>query len=276
MDTAIDETSKRAILHTYHQEVRNYAAPIYWGVNQYDANSTLNNGTCFAVKISGKIIGITADHVLYGNKESYFSQKDKNPEMKLSICNLHIKDMESRIIDHDRGLDIATFNLTEDEVKQIGFRVYECAAEKWPPPPPQKGKGIVFMGFPSEKRRVHNKKVVEFEGVTECLVVTDIGIDHLDIQIRLKDLCPLYGEPIPPLDRNLGGYSGAPVLVVSSDLGELWRPGGIISKMPRGIDPDGNEVLYIDENGEEFLCITARRVNVINADGYLQYGIRSS
>ncbi len=263
MDTVIDESSIRAILHTFHQEVRNYAAPIYWCVNPFDANSILNNGTCFAVKISGKIIGITAGHVLYGGQESYFSQKDKYPDLELAIRNLPITDMKERVIDYDQGLDIATFKLTEDEVKQIGFRVYERAAEKWPPPPPQKEKGIVFMGFPSEKRKVINKKVIEFEGVTECLVVTDIGPKHLDIQIRLKDLRSLSGEAIPALDRNLGGYGGAPVWVVSSGLGELWWPGGMIYQMPRnlGADKDGEEVVYI----------IARRLNVINADGTLQH-----
>jgi hypothetical protein len=190
----------------------------------------------------------------------------KNPDLELVIRNLRITNMEKRIIDYDQGLDVVTFSLTEDEVKQIGFRVYERAAEKWPPSPPEKGKGIVFMGFPAEKRKVINKKAIEFEGVTECLVVTDVGLDHLDIQIRLKDLRSLYGESIPALDRNLGGYSGAPVWVVSSGLGELWWPGGIISKMPRGLVLDG------EENGDQFLCIIARRVNIINADGTLQRG----
>lgn len=190
----------------------------------------------------------------------------KNPDLELVIRNLRITNMEKRIIDYDQGLDVVTFSLTEDEVKQIGFRVYERAAEKWPPSPPEKGKGIVFMGFPAEKRKVINKKAIEFEGVTECLVVTDVGLDHLDIQIRLKDLRSLYGESIPALDRNLGGYSGAPVWVVSSGLGELCWPGGIISKMPRGLVLDG------EENGDQFLCIIARRVNIINADGTLQRG----
>ena len=267
-DTKIDEASTKAILNVLHQEARNYAAVIYWGTDLRDANTILNNGTCFAVKISGKIIGITADHVLFGGEESYFQQKVKFPDLELAIRNFHITDMEHRIIDHDKGLDIATFHLSEDEIGQIGFRVYECAIEKWPPPPPQKGRGITFMGFPADKRRVINRKSIEFEGVTESLVVTDVGPNHLDIQVRLKDLSSLNGEPIPPLEKNLGGYSGAPVLVVSSGLGELWWPGGVIYQMPRS--------LRTDENGEEVTYIIARRVNVINADGTLKRKIQSA
>jgi hypothetical protein len=267
-DMIIDEASTRAILNTFHQEARNYAAVIYWGAIPYDASTVLNNGTCFAVKISGKIIGITAGHVLFGGEESYFPQKAKYPNLELMIRNLCITDIENRIIDYDQGLDIVTFHLTEDEVKQIGFRIYERAAEKWPPPPPQRGRGIVIVGFPAEKRRVINNKTIEFEGVTEGFVVTDIGLDHLDIQVRLKDLRSLNGEPIPPLDKNLGGYSGAPVWVVSSELGELWWHGGVIYKMPRS--------LRSDENGEEVAYIIARRVNVIKADGTLQRKIQSA
>jgi hypothetical protein len=267
MNTSLDESSARAILHIFHQEVKNYAAPIYWIVNPYCANSVLNNGTCFAVKISGKIIGITACHVLYGGEESYFAQKENHPDLELVIRNLRITNMEERIIDYDPYLDVVTFSLTEDDVKKIGFRVYERTAEKWPPSPPDIGKGIVFMGFPGEKRKVINKKVIEFEGASNCLVVTDVGLDHLDIQIRLKDLRPLYGESIPALDRNLGGYSGAPVWVVSSGVSELWWPGGMIYQMPRN--------LGADENGEEVVYLIARRVNFINPDGTLKRGNQS-
>lgn len=256
-----------AIFDVFQQEAPHYAAPIYWGIDRDDPNSVVSNGTCFAINIGGKIIGVTAAHVLFPSSHdllddlSYTTQRIKNASVHLMIGNQDLGDLDARMIDFDIGLDIATFRLTSAEIDVIGIRTYMCEPSRWPPKPPERGKGLVFTGFPAEKRNINSKGELEFVGVTDLLYAADVGTDHIEIRVERNDLILRAGSEMPPIDRNLGGYSGAPVWTVSASPHELWRPGGIISKMPRN--------MFSDESGEEVAYIIARRLDRIKADGQI-------
>ncbi len=52
-------------------------------------------------------------------------------------------DWERRVIAHNREMDIATFEITADEVESIGKRVLRGAERAWPPNPPQVDRGSI-------------------------------------------------------------------------------------------------------------------------------------
>ena len=218
-----------------HVESRRHVAPLYWSTNSYDANTVKNNGSCFAVEIGATRFGVTAHHVI----DKFLRIRDLDPSTRLMVRNTDISDWEDRFIDSDAGLDVATFHLTEAEILNSEIQMFRHAAEKWPPPPPQEDQGVFLMGYPGEGRRVLNKKSVEFSGVSHGVVLTSIGPEELEMRLDRKDLHNIDGSQVQSLEYDLGGFSGAPLLVVSRKLGPLfWLGGVVIRQWPPGGSQD--------------------------------------
>jgi hypothetical protein len=110
----------------------------------------------------------------------------------------------------DSGLDIVTFEVTDGEFEEIAARCFDWPADKWPPPPPDKDRGVVFTGYAGVDRRIVNLKAIEFGQTSNSLVLTSCGPDELEVQVRRADLRPLVGEAVPSVTKTLGGFSGAP------------------------------------------------------------------
>ena len=245
----------------YHEEARQYAYPIWW----HKDNSILGNGTCFTVTVGRRTFAITAAHVLYPSHDadddpSYTSKKEKDNSVVLVLGNdTIIRNLKEKKIDHDEALDIATFELTQDEASSIGKRTYACASSDWPPEEPREGTSVAFMGFPEHKRTVLGRNVI-FDGTTDVLPALDVGSDYINIEVKKSRLISLFGEKIPLISRNLGGYSGAPVWAPYDSLSKFWRPVGIVSKTNR-------DVFGCDAKGDEAVNIIARRLSVLRQDG---------
>lgn len=69
------------------------------------------------------------------------------------------------------------------------------------------------MGYPGEGRRVLNKKSVEFSGVSHGVVLISIGPEELEMRLNREDLHNIDGSQVQSLEYDLGGFSGAPLLV---------------------------------------------------------------
>jgi len=51
-------------MNALHETSWQYIAPVYWGGDELDAHSVVNNGTCFFLRIGQKLFGVTAHHVI--------------------------------------------------------------------------------------------------------------------------------------------------------------------------------------------------------------------
>jgi hypothetical protein len=102
------------------------------------------------------------------------------------------------------------------------------------------------------------KKIVEFLQSSNSVVVRALSGDDVEVTIDSAFLKSLDGNPIPPTTKNLGGYSGSPLLVVSAKpLSSLfWLGGVIIRQLPAKDEKDTTTVW-------------ARRPNCIRPDGAL-------
>ena len=251
-----------AIAETLHVEARRYVAPLWWARDPTDANTVLHNASCFFVEIADKRFGVTADHVVYGNNGEgaggYLSDRQRHDANRLMIRNTDMSDWETRVIDHDHGLDVTTFRVSDDEFKAIACRPFRCAPERWPPQPPDVGRGVFIAGCPGGERRVLGQKGVEFLIETNGLVLTNCDGDELEVTIDRADLSPMAGIPVPSLTKDLGGYSGAPLLVVSAaPLGPLFWLGGVVFRQLRALDEHSTTTLW------------ARRPTCIGTNGHL-------
>jgi hypothetical protein len=138
----------RELLKSIQQFIVNSCKIIYWH-DPGGFSKSLPGGCCFIIRFPAKLVGITADHVV----EAYHKAKAQAPTLACQLWNIGFE-LSDRIIDHDAALDIATFDLSERELSQIGGNEIDCRGS-WPPPIPETGNIISIVGFPEFGRQVH-------------------------------------------------------------------------------------------------------------------------
>ncbi len=248
---------------TLHVEARHYVAPIWWASDPYDANTVLHNASCFFVEVGDQRFGVTANHVIYGKHGDgagvcYMADRQKHEGCRLMIRNTDVTDWDDRVIDSDPELDVTTFRVSGSEFQAIACRSFQSAPHKWPPQPPDVGKGVFIAGSPGADRRVLDGKGVEFLIETNGLVLTNCDGDELEVKIDRRYLKPTGRVAVPPITKDLGGYSGGPLLVVSAaPLGPLFWLGGVVFR----------QLLAKDE--QDTTTLWARRPTCIRPDGRL-------
>lgn len=219
-----------------------YTAPIFWG--DPGAGSILGSGSIFFIECGGPVFAVTCDHVVGG----WLDDKVKHPNIICQVLDLIIEP-ESRIIDRDPELDLATLSFSAEEVAGIDKWVYTRTPDQWPPAPPEKGKGVFFAGFPGQFREQIDPDFWEFGIYTGLGVATRVYDDQIIYQFEREHLVDILGKGIPPENQWLGGLSGAPLWTVTS-FG--WRLGGVIYEWSQDY-----ELLY------------ARRPEALRCDGTL-------
>jgi hypothetical protein len=167
-------------------------------------------------------------------------------------------DLSDHIIDRDTNLDIATFEVSEQELSQIGGNEIDCRA-LWPPSTPHVGDIISIMGFPELDRQAHPSHSATFQTYIGMTVVDDINDREIITTYdpsRDHDLSD--GMGLPPLGKNLSGCSGGPVLLHRTKHGIYWwNVIGLIASGP-GVSSEGEM--------SHFNIIRLRRFHFIKED----------
>lgn len=233
-----------ALAHTASQ----YIAPIWWEKNKPQSVNDINNGTIFFLNTGERVFAVTANHVY----EEFCKAKKYNQQTFCKIGNLNF-DPIKQLIDQSSKYDIATFNITKQEVTKIGSLILTGSQKTWPPKPPEEGKGVFFAGFPKNERLNPDDKTINFgAGVVLC-IATNVTSHSLMCQLESEHTIPMNGTVIPIDDYFFGGISGAPVLTLVQNHATSWRLGGVISQETQ----KGTKLIF------------ATLANVIHADGTL-------
>jgi len=240
-------------MNALHETSWQYIAPVYWGGDELDAHSVVNNGTCFFLRIGQKLFGVTAHHVI----AQYLRDREINPALYLRIKNCRIE-WEGREIGSDKGLDLSTFQMTEAEFREIKTLALTYTEKEWPIRTPEPGNGAFLSGFANKDRKIINRKSIEFVGHSNGLVVTAIGKQELEIVLDPTHLTS--GGPLStvPAEDHFGGFSGGPILAVSMRLDRVFFIAGVLIQ----------SVHYTDDN-KPLVSYIARRIDCINTDGTL-------
>jgi hypothetical protein len=228
---------------------------IYWHDPRAPFPKPLRGGCCFFLRFQNNLVGVTADHVV----DLFRKEKVRVPTLVCQLWNIAFE-LSDRIIDQDSALDIATFEISERELSQIGGYEIDCRS-LWPPPTPQKGDIISIAGFPELERQVYANHSADFRSYVGMTVVDDINDREILTTYepnRDHDLSGVAG--LPPLGLNLSGCSGGPVLAHSNQNGlSRWNAVGLIVRGPG------------ESHGEasQFDLIRIRRVHFVGEDGKL-------
>ncbi len=239
--------------------VTSFCVPLAW--REYDNQGAIapRNGTAFFLNTGERFIGVTAHHVIAGYLES---DARKGP-LTLTTNGVGIPlNVNGSLIDSHSSIDIATFAITEEEVKRLGKEVCGGYQKTWPPSQPMQNGGIYYSGYPGVGTR-QTPGVITFGAVCGSGVATQVNEKVISSQIERQHLMPALGDGIMPENFDFRGMSGGPMITVVQHLGlRSWMLAGVIFQGP-STSNDANEAIA----GLEI--IRARPAHFIMSDGTL-------
>ncbi len=191
----------------------------------------LDGGSCAILKFGSEVFGVTAAHVV----SAFENALARNPNFVSLIHDTPI-DLLGNIIALNDELDLATFRLTEEQVKSSQGIALDCS-DAWPPPGIEEGDGLTFSGFPELMKGKTGPKL-EFRAFIGMLRTTFVS--EKDIVAAWDpsiDKRPISNPAVPELGPNTSGCSGGVVLLQRIVKGlHRWFPVGIIVEGPSGGD----------------------------------------
>jgi hypothetical protein len=240
--------------------VISFSAPIFWATMK-GGQLRARNGTAFFLNTGERLFGVTACHVIDGWKQC--PAEERPGPLRLAGMGTSVRlDWDQRVIDMDAAIDIATFHVTESEVKTIGKTVLTGAQKNWPPGKPPINCGIYFAGFPGVSTIELSVDKVSFGAMAGGGIATSVSEKDVSSQIEREYLMSYFGEGVPPENYNFGGLSGGPMLAVVESALRSWALVGVVYQGPN-TSVDTNQAIP----GLE--VIRARRPYFILPDGRL-------
>ena len=260
MSTFSQEEKTNAIIRTLMIGARDYVKPISWCTDLADAQSIIHIASCFALRIGDTLFGVTAAHVI----DQYLTDQQEKKEIYLCIRDQMI---ELELIENGnqvaRAIDIATFQLSEEILQNLNWKFLAYTLDGWPPPPPTDQNGLILAGYPKDRQEITGRKSIDFVQVANRLTVERVSERNIAIEVRAKYLQSSIGTAKPDLTTEMGGYSGAPLLLEAKHPGRLFEFGGIFYE----------GLLRDDEEDDQFVDLRAEPARRIRPDGHFNASI---
>ena len=232
------------------------ARPFFWHIGVRN-KGVPRGASAFILQFERGLVAVTADHVL--DEYSAALEADGRTICQLGTCQVR---PEHSLIDRNKKLDIATFEIVESQLKAIGADTIDCRGQ-WPPRDIEEGDTITLTGFLDEQRKRFAANRYDMpawgaHGIVAAINETDIVTIYEPDQVL-----PVNASvPKPPLGLNLSGCSGGPCFLVKTVNGLLrWFPVGLIYRGPRKEEGvDAGEFASFDQ-------IRIRRLCFLKSDG---------
>lgn len=210
------------------ESTASYVAPFFWETPAEEGGVRLRNGSMFFLNCGEGTFGVTADHVYQG----YLEAKAALPNLSCQLFGLAITP-EHRLIARHTSLDIATFRITDEEVRRIGRRVHQ---PNWPPQPPEIGQGVMFAGFPSVERIINDPNEVNFGIYFGSPLVTAVSDRNISCVFERQHWVDILGAGLPDANYDMGGVSGAPLFILNREPIMSWRLGGVVTEFRANLE----------------------------------------
>jgi hypothetical protein len=212
-----------------HNSGAEHVSWLFWRYESKVLNTSLfpAQGSIFFLDCGRGPFAVTADHVY----EGFLEDRDAYRVRSCQIGNVAFNP-EERLIARGKnlGIDIATFEVTPEEIAATGKRVIKGIDGPWPPPPQPK-EIVFFGGFPGNERDVINRNEVVFGLHSAMPGLTSFTDRQLCCQLDRSSWIDVRGLGLPPVGYELGGVSGGPMLKpIFVDSAWTWRLVGVVSE----------------------------------------------
>lgn len=259
----MEEAQARALMAVLGKAEGEFVASLtttlWWVIREGDRNYRARNGSAFFLDAGKGVFGVTANHVL----EAWRSDCQSKKVVALQLAGMPF-DPEGKhaIIDAHRGIDIATFRITADEVRSIGKTTLTGTQRAWPPPPPQQDKGVYYAGFPGVEKQWVSPRDVSFGIAPGGGVASSVSERDVSSLIEREHIIPVLGGGVPPENFDFRGISGGPMLYVVEGVLRSWALAGVIYEGPSTSNEPNEAIAGLE-------VIRARRAHFILPDGAL-------
>jgi hypothetical protein len=204
-----------------------YAIPIFWSILKDEKWVVENNGTAFILNCGKGPFLVTAAHIY----ESYCDRLSDSIEIWPQLSDITFR-MEERLIGYlgSKTLDIVTFKISSEEIKLINRRILEGSRTPWTAPIALKNEGALFAGFPGLQRTDESENECGFGFFASLNPISSVSERHFGCAFDRSKWVDAFGKGFPKDGYNLGGISGAPVLIVEESEAGIWswRLGGVV------------------------------------------------
>jgi hypothetical protein len=239
-----------------------YCCPLAWRESKGSKPIVNRNGTAFFLDTGERIFGVTAGHVFAGYLES---NADRKGPLTLTSNGKSVElDLATRVIDSHPEIDIATFAVTEDEVKRLDRWKLTGGQKTWPPGLPALRCGVTYCGFPAIGTR-EEPGFLSYGALRASGIATQVSQTIISSQMERDFLIAstVAERGTPPENFDFGGISGGPMLTLVQYRGtRYWMLGGVIYQGPSTIDDPNQSIAGLE-------VIHARPAHFIMPDGRL-------
>jgi len=187
----------------------------------------IRNGSAFFLDIGGRLLLVTAAHVYHG----YVASRRKARRILCHVGNARF-DPERRLVGLGQNVDIATFDFTYEELRNVGKQpLVVCDPASWPPPHPFSGQGAFLAGFAGASRLWLTSRSVSFGLFTASPRINSASDRQITCPFEREYWIDPMGRGLPPRGFDLGGISGGPLLI-PMDTDGVWNfyLGGVIAE----------------------------------------------
>lgn len=239
----------------YLKQVREFAmarcVPFLWSTQEAgQPPRLLHNGTICYVDTGQRQIGITNNHVY----QQYIEDLANFTNIEAQFNGNTIKP-ETRLIDRNEELDLATLDVPVIFVSSSTRRLMHHKPGGWPPPPVTSGDLVLYGGYPGDLKEISPGQA-EFPFQSFIWRPTDITDANIVLHVDFPNLFwPEHEEE--KINEKLGGISGGPVFRI---IEHLAQPEKRIYYELVGI---------VYEIHERWEVVRARHIRHVLADGTL-------
>lgn len=259
--TAAELRNVRETLKVEAVFVASLVVPLFWVIRDENGQIRPRNGTAFFLDAGNGSFAVTANHVIEGWRRDR-SERKASPLHLGSEYHLDL-DKRNAIIAAHEEIDIATFRVSETEIRATGKTVYRGYQKTWPPRAPEEGKGIYYAGFPGVGTIPAAPDEFSFVVATGGGIATSVSEKDVSNLIEREHIFATLGDGVPPENYDFRGMSGGPMLAVFDYKGvRVSALAGVLYEGPNA-SPDSEQAIA----GLEI--VRARRAHFILPDGSL-------
>lgn len=238
-------------------------APLYWVTRKPDRTLEVHNGSAFFLDTGEALFGVTAAHVILAVQEARRALTEISCQLGRDL--VFDPDDKNPIIDLHNDIDIATFRISDAEIRSIGKTVLTGYQRSWPPRPPQQDCGIYYSGFAGIATLWLSPREISFGAVAGSGVASSVSETDVSTLVEREHLLDVMGTGLPPENFNFGGISGGPMLTVIEHRGlRSWQLAGVIYQGPNTSNDPEQAIAGLE-------IIRTRRAHFILADGKLDH-----
>jgi hypothetical protein len=242
-------------------------APLYWVTKNSDGSIGTRNGSAFFLETKEALFGITAAHVVEGERSWREHCKIHGPTpLRLGGWKgtSLVLDWDERLIDIDSKIDTATFKISREEIAHVNRSVFTGLQSTWPPVPPQEWQQVSYCGFAAVETRQISRASVEFGVLYGAGLASSVSPLNISSLFERQYAESISGVALPPENFNFGGISGGPMIYVTEEHKGLRLNvlAGVINSGPNTSDNPEEAIAGLE-------IIRARRACFIQANGLL-------